>query len=367
MKSPKKLLCLLLSAALMLGLLAGCGAPSSASAPDASAAPSSTAEDAPGASSVPEEASSAAPAPAETPAARTTFRIASLKGPTTMGLVGLMDDADNGRARHDYQVTMHGTADEIAPQLLQGQIDIALVPCNLASVLYNKTGGAIEVAAVNTLGVLYVVTTSDEIKSVADLAGKTIYTTGKGTTPEFALNYVLTQNGLTPGEDVTIEFMSEATEVLAAMQLSSGYPIAMLPQPYVTTAQMQVEGLHTALDLTEEWDKVSPDSALVTGVVVVRREFAEQNPDALREFLEDYKASTEFVNSDTDAAAALVAHYEIVPKEEVARKALPACNITFLDGAPMKEKISGYLQVLFDQDPQSVGGALPDDAFYYGA
>ncbi|MBD5101864.1 MAG: ABC transporter substrate-binding protein [Subdoligranulum sp.] len=367
MKSPKKLLCLLLSAALMLGLLAGCGAPSSASAPDASAAPSSTAEDAPGASSVPEDASSAAPAPAETPAARTTFRIASLKGPTTMGLVGLMDDADNGRARHDYQVTMHGTADEIAPQLLQGQIDIALVPCNLASVLYNKTGGAIEVAAVNTLGVLYVVTTSDEIKSVADLAGKTIYTTGKGTTPEFALNYVLTQNGLTPGEDVTIEFMSEATEVLAAMQLSSGYPIAMLPQPYVTTAQMQVEGLHTALDLTEEWDKVSPDSALVTGVVVVRREFAEQNPDALREFLEDYKASTEFVNSDTDAAAALVAHYEIVPKEEVARKALPACNITFLDGAPMKEKISGYLQVLFDQDPQSVGGALPDDAFYYGA
>lgn len=367
MKSPKKLLCLLLSAALMLGLLAGCGAPSSASAPDASAAPSSTAEDAPGASSVPEEASSAAPAPAETPAARTTFRIASLKGPTTMGLVGLMDDADNGRARHDYQVTMHGTADEIAPQLLQGQIDIALVPCNLASVLYNKTGGSIEVAAVNTLGVLYVVTTSDEIKSVADLAGKTIYTTGKGTTPEFALNYVLTQNGLTPGEDVTIEFMSEATEVLAAMQLSSGYPIAMLPQPYVTTAQMQVEGLHTALDLTEEWDKVSPDSALVTGVVVVRREFAEQNPDALREFLEDYKASTEFVNSDTDAAAALVAHYEIVPKEEVARKALPACNITFLDGAPMKEKISGYLQVLFDQDPQSVGGALPDDAFYYGA
>ena len=373
----KKTLCLLLSAALMLGLLAGCGAASSASAPDvpdtpdasaASDSPAAPATDsAPKAASTPEEAFSAAPTPEETPAARTTFRIASLKGPTTMGLVGLMDDADNGRARHDYQVTMHGTADEIAPQLLQGQIDIALVPCNLASVLYNKTEGAIEVAAINTLGVLYVVTTSDEIESVAGLAGKTIYTTGKGTTPEFALNYVLTQNGLTPGEDVTVEFMSEATEVLAAMQLSSGYPIAMLPQPYVTTAQMQMEGLHTALDLTEEWDKVSPDSALVTGVVVVRREFAEQNPDALREFLEDYKASTEFVNADTDAAAALVAQYEIVPKEEIARKALPACNITFIDGAPMKEKISGYLQVLYDQNPQSVGGALPDDAFYYGA
>lgn len=367
MRSFKKLLSLLLSAALMLGLLAGCGAPSSASAPDAPDAFTApdAAGDAPGASSVPEETSSATPE--QTPAARTTFRIASLKGPTTMGLVGLMDDAAGGRARHDYRVTMHGTADEIAPQLLQGQTDIALVPCNLASVLYNKTEGAIAVAAINTLGVLYVVTTSDEIKSVADLAGKTIYTTGKGTTPEFALNYVLAQNGLVPGKDVTVEFMSEATEVLAAMQLSGGYPIAMLPQPYVTTAQMQMEGLHTALDLTEEWDKVSPDSALVTGVVVVRREFAEQNPDALREFLEDYKASTEFVNADTDAAAALVAQYEIVPREEIAKKALPACNITFLSGAPMKEKISGYLQVLFDQNPQSVGGALPDDAFYYGA
>ncbi len=372
MKTMKlqKLFSLLLSAALMLGLLAGCGAPASApEAPGTSSDVPSAASSAPApeAFSAPQSASSPAPAPAETPAARTAFRIASLKGPTTLGLMGLMDDAENGRARHDYQVAVHGTADEIAPQLLQGQIDIALVPCNLASVLYNKTEGAIEVAAINTLGVLYIVATSDEIKSVADLAGATIYTTGKGTTPEFALNYVLRQNGLTPGEDVTVEFMSEATEVLAAMQLSDGWPVAMLPQPYVTTAQMQMENLRVALDLTEEWDRVSPDSALVTGVVVVRREFAEQNPDALREFLEDYKASTEFVNANTDTAAALAVHYGIVPKEEVARRALPACNITFLDGAPMKEKIGGYLQVLFEQDPQSVGGVLPDDAFYYGA
>lgn len=135
------------------------------------------------------------------------------------------------------------------------------------------------------------------------MAGKTIYTTGKGTTPEYVLNYVLTQNGLTPGEDVTIEYMSEATEVLAAMQASSGYPVAMLPQPYVTTAQMQMEGLKVALDMTEEWDKVSPDSALVTGVVVARKEFVEQNEAAFNEFLEDYKASTEFVNANVDEAA----------------------------------------------------------------
>ena len=269
-----------------------------------------------------------------------------------MGLVKLMDESDKGEARHDYEVTMYGAADEIAPQLIKGDIDVALVPCNLAGVLYNKTGGAVEVAAVNTLGVLYVVTTGDDITSVADLAGKTIYTTGKGTTPEYVLNYVLTQNGLTPGEDVTIEYMSEATEVLAAMQASSGYPVAMLPQPYVTTAQMQMEGLKVALDMTEEWDKVSPDSALVTGVVVARKEFVEH---------------TEFVNANVDEAAALVAGYEIVPKEPIAQKALPECNITFISGADMKAKVSGYLKVLYDQNPEAVGGTLPDDAFYYGA
>ena len=169
------------------------------------------------------------------------------------------------------------------------------------------------------------------------------------------------------GEDVTIEYMSEATEVLAAMQASSGYPVAMLPQPYVTTAQMQMEGLKVALDMTEEWDKVSPDSALVTGVVVARKEFVEQNEAAFNEFLEDYKASTEFVNANVDEAAALVAGYEIVPKEPIAQKALPECNITFISGADMKAKVSGYLKVLYDQNPEAVGGTLPDDAFYYGA
>ena len=233
----KKMLSAALALAVALGLLAGCSGAPASSAASVSGAPAVSSSAAAG---------SAAPESTGTPAAeRTAFRIASLKGPTTMGLVKLMDEADKGEARHDYEVTMYGAADEIAPQLIKGDIDVALV-------LYNKTGGAVEVAAVNTLGVLYVVTTGDDITSVADLAGKTIYTTGKGTTPEYVLNYVLTQNGLTPGEDVTIEYMSEATEVLAAMQASSGYPVAMLPQPYVTTAQMQMEGLKVALDMTEE-------------------------------------------------------------------------------------------------------------------
>jgi NitT/TauT family transport system substrate-binding protein len=343
----KKITSIALSLLLVLGLFAGC----------------KPASDEP--SSVPDESS--APISSEEPTAeRTTFRIASLKGPTTMGLTKLMSDVAAGEARHDYQVTMYGTADEIVPQIVSGEVDAALIPCNLASVLYNsKAEGKIEVAAINTLGVLYVVETGDTIQSIADLKGKTIYTTGKGTTPEYALNYVLTQNGLTPGKDVTIEFKSEATEVLSAMQLSSGYPIAMLPQPYVTTAQSKMENLRVALDLTEEWDKVSADSGLVTGVLVAQKDFIEKNPLAFEEFLADYQASTEYVNANVDEAAKLVAEYGIVPAEGIAKKAIPQCNITFIAGEEMKKKVSGYLGVLFEQNPKSVGGALPDDAFYY--
>lgn len=356
MKNMKKWISAFLAAAMSLSLLAGCGASGTSSSVSASA----SATQASSASASSEDASAAY-------AERTVFRIASLKGPTTMGLVGLMDSADKGESRHDYQVTMYGTADEIAPQLIKGDIDVALVPCNLASVLYNKTEGAVQVAAINTLGVLYVVTNGEDISSVADLKGKTIYSTGKGTTPEYVLNYVLAENGLTVGTDVTVEYMSEATEVAAALESASGDAVAMLPQPYVTTLQMQNENVKVALDMTEEWNKVSPDSALVTGVAVARKEFVEANPEAFEEFLEEYAASVEFVNSDVEAAAELVAGYEIVPKAAVAQKALPECNITFITGSEMKEKVSGYLQVLYDQAPDSVGGTMPDDGFYYGA
>ena len=317
----------------------------------------------------------------ETPAEESVnVRVAALKGPTAMGMVKLMSDyAPVEEALEDkenvvtagggntYEFTLAASADEVSPKLMQGELDIACVPANLASVLYNRTDGGIVTLAVNTLGVLYIVTTGDDIASVADLAGKTIYSTGKGTTPEYTLNYILEQNGLVPGEDVTVEYKSEATEVVSAMQMSSGYPIAMLPQPYVTTAQMQMEGLSVALDMTEEWNKVSPDSALVTGVVLARTQFVEENEAAFEEFLEDYAASVEFVNANTQDAAALVAQYGIVPKAEVAEKALPACNITFITGSDMKAKVSGYLNVLYEQNAQAVGGQMPGDDFYYGA
>lgn len=350
----KKFLALLLALVLVLSL-AACGQAGSGS-------------------SVPESSSAAAqptPAPESEseaePVEPASYSIAGLKGPTTMGMVKLMDDAEQGLYDNTYTVTMYGAADEIVPLLSKGELDMAAVPANLAATLYQKLEGKVQVAAVNTLGVLYVVTTGNaEVTSVADLAGKTVYSTGKGTTPEYALNYILTQNGLDPAKDLTIEYKSEATEVLSAMQ-TAGDAVAVLPQPYVTTAQMQVEGLKVALDLTEEWNKVSPDSALVTGVLLARTDVIEANPAAFDQFLADYQASIEWVNANTADAAQLVAKYEIVPKAEVAEKALPACNITWLAGSEMKDKLSGYLQTLYDQDPASVGGAMPDDGFYYGA
>lgn len=297
----------------------------------------------------------------------TTFRIAGLKGPTTMGMVKLMSDAEAGETHQDYQVTMYGAADEVVPLLVKGDIDLAAIPANLAANLYNQTEGKVQVAAINTLGVLYVVTTGDDVKSVEDLKGKTVYSTGKGTTPEYVLNYILKENGIDPEKDLTVEYKSEATEVAAALQAADEGAIAVLPQPYVTAAQSQIEGLNVALNLTEEWNKVSTNSDLVTGVLVASTEFIEQNEAAFEEFLKDYQASIEWVNSNTADAAELVANYGIVAKAPLAQKALPACNITYVDGAEMKTKLSGYLQVLFDQNPKAVGGAMPGDDFYYGA
>ena len=357
----KRLLSMVMAAAMALSLVA-CGGTaasgSTASSQAASSAPASSQ-----AESVP--ASSTASASEDTAASGDAMRIAGLQGPTTMGMVKLMKDQESMESPL-YDVTMYGAADEIVPLLTKGELDAAAIPANLAATLYQKTEGKIQVAAVNTLGVLYVVTTGDDVASVADLAGKTIYSTGKGTTPEYVLNYILTENGIDPAKDVTIEYKSEATEVLSTLQSAGEGAVAVLPQPYVTAAQAQVEGLNVALDLTEDWNKIDPDSQLITGVLAVRSDYAEQHPEELEVFLADYRSSIEWVTANTADAAQLVAEYGIVAKAPLAEKALPACNITYMDGADMKQALSGYLDVLYQQDAASVGGALPGDDFYYG-
>lgn len=310
----------------------------------------------------------AGPAASATSTGRTTVVVASLKGPTTMGLVKLMDDATRGAGAQDYRVTVYGSPDQVVPLLVQGKVDVALLPANLAAVLYHRTttgdGPAVQVAAVNTLGVLALVEHGDTVRTWADLRGRTVVTTGKGTTPEYVLDYLLRKNGLDPGRDVTVELESEAT-ALASRVVTTPGTVAVLPQPYTTVVERQNPDVRTVMDLTDEWGKVADlGSRLVTGVLVVRTAFAWEHPQALADFLADYQASTQYTNDDPAGAAALVAAAGIVPDASVAQAAIPSCHIVYLDGEPMKTALSGYLQVLYDADPRSVGGAVPGDDFY---
>ena len=310
-------------------------------------------------SSVPEQSSSVAEE-------RATIRVGGLKGPTAMGMVKLMEDDAAGTTANDYEFTLAGSADEINPLLIKGELDIAAVPTNVASVLYNKTEGQMEILALNTLGVLYVVENGDSIQSIEDLRGKTVYSTGQGATPEYALNYILSENGMTVGTDVTVEYKSEHSE-LAALLAAGQADIAVLPQPFVTSVLTQNPDVRIALDLTEEWDKVTEDgSKLTMGALVVRKDFAESNPEAVEAFLKEYQASTEYVTDEAnlDDAAALIEKYGIIAAN-VAKQALPYCNIVCITGEEMKTAAEGFLSILAEANPSSVGGALPAEDFYY--
>lgn len=369
----KKMMSAVLAIMLSVAALAGCtgnqqnAAPdSTAAAPVESAAQESPApessEDAPQAEAAPDAANPEAEAAAD----GVTVNVGALKGPTAMGMVEMMSRNDQGMLTdNDYQFTIAAAVDEIPPALAQGKLDITAVPANLAAVLYNNPNMDVQVLAINTLGVLYIVESGDSVQSVADLAGKTLYASGKGATPEYALNYILEQNGLT--DKVTLEWLPEHAACVAALA-NDPEGIAMLPQPFVTTAQMQNESLRVALDLTKEWDALQADGAapstLITGVLIGRREYVEANPQAVSAFLDHYRDSVDYVNTNTDAAAELVGQYDIVPAP-VAKQALPHCNIVYIDGTEMQEKLSGYLAVLLAQNPESVGGVLPGDDFYY--
>ena len=295
------------------------------------------------------------------------IRIGSLKGPTSMGLVFLMEMSENGKTANDYEFTMVTAADELLPKVISGELDMALLPANVASVLYNRMDGAISVIDINTLGVLYAVTADDSIQSIADLKGRTIYMTGKGTTPDYVFRYLLSENGLSDS-DLTLEYKSEPTEVAALLQQEDG-AVGVLPQPFVTAVCAQNKDLKTPLDLTAEWDKTqkssSSPSRMVSGVTVVRNDILEKEPEAVKIFLSEHEKSAAYTKEQTQKAAELVVKTGIIEKAPIAELALPKCNITCITGTQMKDALSGYLQVLYDQDPKSVGGELPGDEFYY--
>ena len=306
------------------------------------------------------EAPEAEPEQTEAPEDDTVVRMAALKGPTGMGLAYL-EELGGG----SYDLTIAAKPDEVNPLLLKGELDVACVPANAAAVLNAKSQGEIITLGINTLGVLYMVEKGDEVQSFEDLRGKTIVTSGKGMTPEYVLRYLLTENGIDPDKDVTIEWKSEHSESISALATGAA-TVAMMPQPFVTVAQTKLEGLRVALDMTQEWAALDNGSQLLTGVVVARKSFVEEHTALVEKLLADYAASVEKVNADPAAAGARIGEMNIVDAK-IAEKALPFCNIVCITGTEMKDAMSGYLQILFDADPTSVGGQMPGDDFYFGA
>ncbi len=299
-------------------------------------------------------APSSTPTPSQPP--KEPIKVTVLKGATGLGMLGLMEKNEIAGGA-DYSFNIVGAADQISTDIIKGDTDIAAVPCNLASVLYNKSKGKVKVAAVNTLGVLYMLENGSTVNSIEDLKGKTVETVGKGTTPEYTLKHILQANGL--DADVNVEFKSEATE-LASLLVAGQSKLAMLPEPFVTTVLSKNPDMRIALDMTEEWNKVS-ENPLVTGVVIFRDSLPKETVDA---FLKEYENSINSVTADPENASLLSEKFDIMPAA-VVKKALQRCNIVFVAGQEMKDYISNYLTVLFQADSASVGGALPDEGFYY--
>ena len=285
----------------------------------------------------------------------TTIRIGAMAGPTAMGMVKLRKDSENGNTKN---------ASAFVTPLATGEIDIAAVPSNLAANIYNKTEGKVQVVAVNTLGVLNLVERGNTVNSISDLKGKTIYATGMGAVPEYTIRYILSGNGLDADKDVNIVWCSDTTEALSKLKAQDG-AIAVLPQPFVTAASAQISDLRVVMDLNDAWDKVNGTSKIVTGVIVVRKEFADKYPEQLKQFIEEYKASVEYTSTNVDETAQLIADYGVVASATIAKKALPKCHIVCCTNNDMKDALKGFLKVLYDQNPKSVGGSMPKDDFYY--
>lgn len=286
--------------------------------------------------------------------------VAVLKGPTGVGALGLLDKNSKGETKQSYDFTVASSPDQAMAGLINGDYQIAALPTNVAAALYQKTEGDVLVAAINTLGVLYVLEQGDTLHRIQDLAGKTIYATGQGATPEYVLHYLLENNNIT---DVTIEYMKDHAELAAAFAAGT-VEYALLPEPNVTSVLLKNSNARIALDFNKEWKAVASDSALAMGCIAVRKDFYETNPQALQVFLEEYKDSVVYVEENLQQSAALAEQYEVIPNQAAAMQAIPNCSIVFIEKEEMKEKLQGFYEILFQANPQSVGGKLPDEAFY---
>ncbi len=294
----------------------------------------------------------------------TKVNIIGLKGPTSIGMIKLIDEKALNSDKYTVEYTTVDAPDTITGKIIsdKGEVQIAAVPTNLAAVLYNKTEGKIQFLAQNTLGVLYAVGKGD-ISSLEQLEGKKVAISGKGAVPEYAMNYILSQKGLT--DKVSLDYMPDHATVAQAL-LAGDIDVAILPQPFVTQVSLKDTDIKILVDLNKEWEIASSgNSVLSMGCLVVNKEFAEKNPDFITEFLKSYEQSVNFVNSNPAEAAKLVEKNEIIKNAALVEKAIPYCNIVYKNAQDAKNEINAFLKVLFDSDNKSVGGKLPDESFYY--
>lgn len=296
---------------------------------------------------------------------KTNINIAFLKGPTGLGALKLIDNSKNGKTENNYNISVLTDSNQVVAKIASGEVNIVALPTNLASSLYNKSSADIEILAINTLGVLYIVSDkSENINSISDLKDKTLYATGQGAIPEYILNFILSNNVIDPQNDVNIEYKSEHSE-LASLVISGQSKVAMLPEPFVTQIENKNANISKSINLTKEWDKsVNNGSSLTMGCLVVKREFANNNKEAVNKFLNEYRESVNYTNDDIDGASELAEKYDIMPKN-IAKDAIPSCNIVYIDGDDMKLKTDGFLNVLFKFNPKSIGGKIPGEDFYY--
>ena len=342
----KKLFSLTLALALALGLTA-CG---SKEAPETETTPPAA------------ETTPVAESQAPTSEPGTEINLGLLNGPTGMGAAKLLSDNDAGETVNHYAVTLGSDpANDILPKLNNGELDIAALPTNVAANLYNKTG-KVQLLALNTLGVLHILENGDTVNSLADLNGKTLYAINQGTNTEYVLDYLLTQNGLDPDTDVDIQW--KTSEEVTSLMASGEIDLCMLPVPAATTVLMQNSDVRDAVDLSDAWTESGANGTFTMGCVVVRTEFAQENPQAVQDFLTEYEASINYIKDNPEEGAALIEQYGIVPKAAIAQAAIPQANMIFVAGQDMKS-ISSYYEVLFAADPESIGGSIPDDGFYY--
>ena len=290
------------------------------------------------------------------------INITVLKGPTGLGALQLMEKDSKQESLNDYNFTLASAPDEVSAKIINKESDIIAAPTNLAAALYKKTEGQVVMLAANTLGNLYIVTKNEEVSSIADLKGKTIYSSGQGATPEYVLNFLLKRNGIDPEKDVTIVYKSEHAEIAPVFATEENV-VALLPEPFVTNILMKNEALKVSIDINEEWANVS-NSELVMGCLIARKDFVDANPEAIEKFLKEYEESANFAISNVTETAELSEKYEIMAKN-VAEKALPGCTIVYFDGDKMQTYVDAFFEVLFNANPKSVGGSIPDEKLYY--